>query len=584
MKIFNFIFVLLFPLVSYADGINISEFTLETVKMALLVKVLVYNTKKNTAKVEILKRYSKPTELSLKAGEKKPLRPTPPLIRDFNSDSEDTFDIHAVEAGQILTVKIRPPVKMIANKWVQEHRYWNQLDSVPDKARSLLVDFDGVFVFSPASPQLEEKFEILFNNDLLAKKMSESNVENLKILIKDRDFENYCLDELIKRNVVDASFLSSILDPGAMSRILKRFLSGLNEAARANLWLSLAKLKADSDVETQRQFLQSFYYSEPKSFDLKVNVYKLFKQKNREIQPQFSLLFYEARELFKKQDYSVLAKIMDFYLDYLKYAKSFPGDFRTSDFLTNLPEKEKSDFLERLAMQFVDYNQQNSDLGVYQSVIDEFKKTENLKIAWILSGLDFKKLHSSLEESLFNLVLKILFQKADISNTEIKTKVFKFCEPYLGEAKYPIKLSKEVKEKYLANGGVVYDELLSLRLSQQDNLAELAAKFSYYYEKALMIEILELKNIQNRSTIKIKILKSLGTLKEIEKDRSYPNILGICKQAMAGQTLFLAIDNESVQLLEKMKLKTMYLATKASSYQFLIFDPSFEKQIEASFK
>ena len=585
MKFFNLILVLMFPIVSYADGVKVSEFTLETVRMALLVKVLMYNARKGIAKVEILKKYSKLKEPVTVPGEKK-LRPPPPAsIRNSTSDAatEEVFDFQSVQSGQIVSVNIKAPVKMVANKWVQDIRYWNQLDSIADNTRSILVDEGSTFVFSPDSPQLEEKFDLLFNQELLTKKISQSTTADLKILIKDRDFENIGIDELAKRNAIDANLVLNIADAGAMNRVLHRFLSAQNEEARSKMWLSLAMLKANSDVENQRQFLQTFYYSEPKPFDLKVSVYKLFKQSNKELQPQFSLLLYEARELFKKQDYSVLPKVTDFYLDYLKYIKSFPGEFRTTDFSAHLPEKEKNEFLERFAIQFVEYNQQNSDIGVYQFIIDELKTTENLKIAWILSGLDFKKLHSSIEETLFNLILKILFQKADTSKPEIKSKIFRFCEPYLSEAKYPLKLSPEVKEKYLAYGGIIYEDLLSLRLSEQKNLPELAAKFTYYFEKALRIEVLELKNTQNKSTIKIKVLKNLGSFKEVEKDRTYPNVLGIGK-ADQGQTLFLAIDNESVLLLEKMKLKTMYLAAKASSYQFLVFDPSFEKQIEGSFK
>jgi hypothetical protein len=583
MKISNIILVILFPLAAYADGVKISEFTLEAVKIALLVKVMAYNSKKGTAKVEILKKFSKNSDNSTDSTDTTDIKTQYKPSNSPNTESSEEFDINSAKVGQIATVKIKAPIKMVPRKWVMENRYWNQLSSVQDNEKTILIDVDGKFVFSPYSSLIEEKFDTLFDLKLLANKLTKASADELFLLMKDRDYELHCLDELAKRKLIDAKYISTIDDPGTFKRIIVNHLKTLSISEQDQFWLALAKLIVKADLNKQKQFLQNFYYLGSKTIDTRISVYELFNQKEDDIRQQINNFLHEAQQIYKNNDLKILSKIQNIYFDFLKYSKSDSSVFLLSDFFTHLPAQEKILFLEKTAPLFVEYTRQHTGTGIYDPLIEEFIKTESLKTAWILSEIDFKNMNSTISEKLFNTILKVLLNKSDLNKADIKEKVFKFSTPYIEQAQYPIKLWPEVKTKYIENGGLIYEDLNMLRLSHQTNLPELAGKFLYYFEKAIFIELIETKRNQNKSTVRIKIIQNLGTLKDIANEKSNSNIFEICKKSFAGETLLLAIDQESLDLLEKLNLKTMILATKSSDYKFLIFDSSFAKQIEGAF-
>lgn len=580
MKISNFILILFFPLFVFADGIKISHYTLEAINMAVLVKVLLYDVKRNAAKVEILKKFTRTgkDENSSTGG-------TVVYGRDVESkDSEPFADETQLKVGQTALLRMRAQVKMVPRKWVSEVKYWNSVGSQETGSKSILIFHEGHFEFTPYSKDNENKIEVLFDPIKAEKKISTSNLAELKLLLLDQDFESLVLNELLKRKAFNGTFVASISDRGDQFRVVTRFSNMLSDAERESFWMEYADVAAKGKLEGQKQFLQQFYYySQIKSIDTRIKIYEKFSQEDSDLRSQIHMFMRESRELNKNNNQKeILTKIKKLFLENLKSSPNNLPDLSIADFFSDLPVDEKADFLVKVTDLYLEHGKKNGDMGPFEPLILELASSESLKLAWTLTEVPLTE--SNRKEKLFNTILKVIFAKENLTDPKVKTKILKYIETYGNEARYPIEMTPEVKVKYNEIGGVRYDDMDMLRLVHQNNSDELATYFSRYYEKALTVEVLETETKNNKSTIKLKIEKNSGEFKTSGTSSYGYKVVSICKNAVPGKTLLLSIDKESLETLISTKLKRMILATRSDDYKFVILDTKYDSQIESSIK
>jgi hypothetical protein len=566
MKFLKFFAILLFPLTVFADGVSMSQYSLDAVKIAFLVKVLLFDAKKGVVKVEILRKFSKDPK---KQGE--------PAV------DTDSVDAAAITTGQAVILPLKRPAEMVAHKWVEDTKYWNSVPSVPNGSKAFIVAHEGQFELSSYSSENENKFETLFDPKKTEKQITEASPDQLKKLVQNQDFESVSMQELIKRKILLGSFIGSIQDRGTQDRLTSQYLKVLPASEHGQFWIQCAEAVAKMKSENHERFLQRFLYDEGGlSLDTQISVYEKFNPADLGVQSNIRAFFDQLKEKSGPKLKEALPKIQNLYLGFLKYSYNQPSNISLNNFFSTLNGKEKTEFLHKVSNIYLSYSKDNGRFGPFEEIINELDRLQDLHTARMLTALPLEKLDD--KEKIFNVILSVLFAKEDCTDLKKKEQMIIFAEKYGSEARYTIQLQPKNKIQLQKLGIVFYQDLDQIRLVHQKNSAELAGNFTRYYEKAITVEVVELNKKGDQTTVKLKIEKNLGAFSTPEPGLTQYSVRSISRKAKPGETLLLAIDSESFETLKNLEFKKMVLLTRAEDYKFLILEIQYAQQIEEQLK
>jgi hypothetical protein len=571
-----FCLFLFLPSIALADGVMISNYTLDVLKIALLAKVVFYDPQSHVAKVKIqkiLKRTPKETTSMIEAS-----------AASMGVDVIQQKDWSKLKVNDEVKLQIAGPPESSAGEWISYEQYWNRIDKIEVGTELIFLSQGAEFEATKSSSEVLSKIEILFDEPHLDKKIQSLSVAELQKLLSDQDFFSRSVNELMLRKKMDVKFISQVDDEELFREIIQYISVKFPAETTYEFWDSLAKRILSQAKSKQFIFLRHFN-NHGKGFSMKerLSLLSLFSVQDSELKTEIGMIFYQIKEQLNQKDFSALEPSANLFIEFFKNGKTEVGSVTINDYLSFLPENKKLAIFEELTdLSHLHIHKQHS-LDQYYIVVDNFEKLGSARGAWKLTQIDFEKMRTQEKERLFNAILAALFKHEDLSKDEVKKKILLWTNPFLAWAMYPIQLSSLNKENYLKIGGYFYSELDQLRLELQNNNAELAAKFRYYFDRAIYVEVLKFEKRTNTSTIELKVLDAWGDSEPSGESTYYKDAVNINRKLKKGESVVIGISDSSLATIEKSNLKKFILAYKPSQSQFLIFEESYLKQISKLF-
>lgn len=555
----------------------INHYTLDVFKMALLAKVLLYDPQAFSVKIKILKILHR-----------KPKKSGATVVVGYNLKSNDIL-----QPSQWINLKEGDEVKIQMNagpgfhpgKWVQHSQYWDQVSNLKNDQSFIFLSQGFEFEATNQSSEKLKKIELFFDEASFEKKVAEFSDKELHRLVLDQDYFVFVLDEIMRRKTLNLKTMIESTDSQLFGRILHYVATKFPAALHFDFWRELAQIVERQTLPQQMTFVQQFnQHSRQLPMKQRFSILEKFSVEDKELGSLVSMIFYEIKNQVKEGKFDALPISTNLFLKFYKENRTEVGSVSIADFFLHLPAEEKKAFFEQLSNLALNHIQKRFYLDQYSRLLDYFNEHGTAKTAWMWTTLPFEKLGSQERDRLLNAVLSMLLKFENLESAVTRKKVLEWINPYVAWAQYPASLDEKTKKAYLELGGYVYSELDILPLDLQKNNTELAAKFRYYFDRAIYVNVSRLEKRSSFSTIEIQVLDAWGEADEKINNPNSKSVFVTNSKLKKDQTLFLAISKESVDIIEKNGFKKMILGFKNKDSKFLVFEESFLSQITDSFR
>lgn len=543
----TFVFIFCFPILAFADGIKLHEFTVNSSMAVLLVKILFINKNKNTIKVKVLQKFGN-NAMSLSA-----------------TSTEET------------EVCLHKDQDMVPGRWVSENIYWGRTKKYNVGDTVYLVQNSGCFDVTLYSPENIKKFDLIFGQGELAQKLSNMDIKTLFEHLNDRDLESGVLGELLNRKAFPVSELIKVQGLDRFIRFATIIYETFDVLEKKRFLIELANAFKNDPNRKIDDFYIFTRNLDIQNIESKLELVSITGLTSDGARQFFTAIQNQVKQQVTQKNYTLLPKIMPYYILSLKQA-DFSSPFSTDDFYLHLPEKDKDSFVFELANVF-----QLSPDPRFKKVFEYVYNQKHIEAAWVLTKINFKNLHHNDQSPFFNQILEILLSENYSGKLGLKEKLFQFTRPYIDYSNYPIKLEPENKKKYINLGGIIYSELPLLRVYTPNDSETLLEKFLYYYQQALLVELIQVQDKNTYPYARLKLVKKWGKLEPV-KNNEITDAHKIWSEFQLETTLMVRLDSESLKSLKNFDGKKVILASKSKDYQFVLFLESSEKKIEDSFK
>ncbi len=359
----RFSLILLFPIVTWADGVSVELRELSDFRFVLLVKILAIDAKKHLAQVKILKIFRGPSVSEL----------------EFDEGKEASLSLHR-------------PTDAVSGKWVIERHYWDLNPTVRAGETGFFLSGESGYEWVPFSEARKNKFDVFFSPTKFESVLKKATTDELARWMKDPDLLKAAVSELERRKIFDVEFLLKKMSPSDFRPIIHKYFEGKTDEDRRKFYDRgrRALLKGGFTSSSTAAFLEAYqdYSSNSLSFADELDMYSRLSGAVPEFVPfisHFHLKFQTRLDAGNSEGLLRLApQSIDLYV-MARENEPIPSCLPFSYFFRDLKGEELAKFMRLFAKGYVATGLRGRNAEAFEMIFEEFQKHPDLETAEILA-------------------------------------------------------------------------------------------------------------------------------------------------------------------------------------------------------